>query len=120
MKPVRVADLTHATPLDGRGRRSPGDVLARTVRDHLLRTAADRFCVGMSDRQAAKHLRVKLSMYRAGPFRRDRFEAKCPDRYRGSINELFWQVLMVRDAIPGDRSIRTALALDPFFIAHAV
>ena len=31
---------------------------------------------------------------------------------RGTINELFWQVLMIRDAIPGDRTIRAALALD--------
>jgi len=31
---------------------------------------------------------------------------------------LFRSVLKVRDAVPGDRTIRAALALDPFSVAH--
>ena len=106
------------TPVDGRGQRPPADVLARTIRDHLLRTAADRFCVGMSARQSAAMLRSKLIQYREAGWRRDRVEVQCPDRHRGSINELLWTILTIRDAIPGDRTIRTALAHDPFSIAH--
>ena len=118
MRPHRASAFADATPVDGRGRRSPGDVLARAVRDHLLRIAADRFCAGMSDRAAAKHLHTKLSRYRAGAWRRDRSEALCPARHRGTVNELMWLVLKIRDAIPGDRMIRAALALEPFSIAH--
>jgi hypothetical protein len=118
MMQVRAIDMTHATPVDGRGQRSPADVLARTIRDHLLRTAADRFYAGMKHRPAAAMLRTKLIQYRESGWRRDRVEVRCPDRHRGSISELFWQLLKVRDAIPGDRTIRAALAHNPFSIAH--
>jgi hypothetical protein len=107
-----------ATPLDGRGRRSPGDIVARAIRDHLLRVAASRYCVGMSDRQAAAYLRTKLARYREGAWKRDRVEERCPDRHRGKLSELLWTILTIRDAIPGDRSCRAALALAPFLIAH--
>ncbi|MET4030124.1 MULTISPECIES: hypothetical protein [unclassified Bradyrhizobium] len=103
---------------DGRGQRPPADVLARAVRDHLLRTAAKRFCVGMKDRPAAEFLRTKLARYRAGAWQRDRVEGQCPDRHRGTVTELLWTILTIRDAIPGDRTIRMALALDPFSTAH--
>lgn len=118
MKPVRAIDLTHAAPVDGRGRRPPADVLARAVRDHLLRTIAHRYCGGLSDRQAAMVLRTKLDRYRLGAWRRDRVEVQSPDRYRGSVTELLWTILKIRDAIPSDRVIRAALALDPFSVAH--
>ena len=118
MKQVHVADLSGATPLDGRGQRSPTDVLVRTIRDRLLRTAADRFCVGMSDRQAAAMLRSKLGQYREGAWQRDRSEVRCPDRHRGKINELLYAILTTRDHVPGDKTVRNALALDPFSIAH--
>lgn len=104
--------------VDARGRRPPSDVLARAIRDHLLRTAADRFCTGMTDRQAAMVLRTKLVRYREGGWRRDRVEVRCPDRHRGTITELFWTVFSIRDATPSDRTIRAALALDPFSVAH--
>ena len=109
-----------AAPIDGRGQRSPADVLARTIRDHLLRTAADRFCVGMKHRPAAAMLRTKLIRYRERAWQRDRVEVRCPDRHRGTVTELLWTILTIRDAIPCDRTIRTALAHDPFFIAHEV
>ena len=118
MKPVRTIELTHATPVDARGRRPPADVLARAIRDHLLRTAADRFCAGMKHRPAAAKLRTKLIRYREGAWRRDRVEVQCPDRHCGTVTELLWTILTIRDAIPCDRTIRTALAHDPFFIAH--
>jgi hypothetical protein len=35
-------------------------------RDHYLREAARRFCVGMSDRAAAEMLHSKLGLYRQG------------------------------------------------------
>ena len=119
MKAVRPSSIfADVVPVDGRGRRSPADVLARTIRDHLLRTAADRFCAGMSDRATAAMLRSKLIQYREGAWRRDRVALRCPDRLHGSIKELFWQLLTVRDAVPCDKTIRDALAYNPFFIAH--
>jgi hypothetical protein len=48
----------YLTISDARGRRTPADVLVRAVRDHLFRTAADRFCAGMPDRAAALYLRT--------------------------------------------------------------
>jgi hypothetical protein len=118
VKPVLAINMTHSAPVDGRGQRSPANVLARTIRDHLFRTAADRFCVGMKHRPAAVKLRSKLIQYRKGAWRRDRVEMRCPDRLRGTVNELFWQLLKARDAIPCDKTIRDALSYNPFFIAH--
>ena len=60
----------------------------------------------------------QVDRYHGGPWRRDRLEVRCPDRHRGTITELLWKVLKVRDAVPGDRTIRAALALDPFSIAQ--
>src|SRR5262245_45817265 len=76
MKPVRTSDVASAVPVDGRGRRSPGDVVARSVRDYFFSVAARRFCVGMSDRQAARYLRSALLRYRGGRWRRTRSETK--------------------------------------------
>jgi hypothetical protein len=106
------------TTSDARGRRKPADVLARAARDHLLRIVAARYCVGMSDRTAAVYLRAKLSRYREGAFRRDRFCETCPDRHRGALADLLWQVLMVRDMVPGDRTIRAALSGGLVSAAH--
>ena len=33
-------------------------------------------------------------------------------RLLGTLDGLWWQLLMVRDSIPGDRTVRAALALD--------
>ena len=112
MKPLR-----HPLMADSRGRRSPADVLARTIRDHLLRTAADRFCAGMKHRPAAAYLRDRLLIYRNGRWRRTRAELKPPYPAE-TIDALLWQLLWVRDAIPSDRTVRAALACDPFSIAH--
>ena len=118
MKQVRATDVANAVPDDGRGRRPPADVLARAIRDHLLRTAADRFCAGMKRRPAAAKLRTKLIRYREAAWQRDRVEVRCPDRHRGSVTELLWTILKIRDAVPSDRTIRAALALDLFSVAH--
>ena len=96
--------------IDGRGKRTPSTMLAIDERDQFLRVAADRFCVGMSDRAAATMLRTKLTRYQTGAWRRDRVEALCPARHRGRIDELLWCVLKVRDAVPSERTIRAALA----------
>jgi hypothetical protein len=112
MKPVMRIEVTHAEPLDGRGHRSPADILARDERDHFLRAAADRFCTGMSDRAAATHLRAKLARYRENGWRRDRSNALCPPRLAGRIDALMWCVLKVRDQVPSERLIRLVLARD--------
>jgi hypothetical protein len=67
MKPVRTADVARAVPLDGRGQRSAQTMLSINEREALLRDAADRFCVGMSDRQAAAMLHAKLAQGRSLP-----------------------------------------------------
>jgi hypothetical protein len=114
VKPVRHP----LVPVDARGRRPPADVLARAIRDHLLRVGAARFCVGMKNRPAASFLRTKLNRYREGAWRRDRIEVQCPDRHRGTVTEIFWTMLKIHDVVPCDRTIRAALAREPFLIAH--
>jgi hypothetical protein len=110
MKPLRTGDLTNSGPVDWRGRRTPADVLGRTIRDHLLRIAAERHLSGLSDRQAAEMLRTKLTRYAAGSWRRDRVEDLCPARHHGRIEALLWETLRTRDMIPSSRTIRKALA----------
>jgi hypothetical protein len=109
MKQLRAAELTNYAPFDRRGVRKPGDVLAGTSRDYLLRLAAERFFAGASDRQAAEMLHAKLTRYAAGAWRRDRSEERCPDRHRGRIEALLREILQTRDAVPSSRSIRRAL-----------
>ena len=96
----------------------PPTCLHGAIRDHLLRTAAERFCAGMKRRPAAAFLRTKLIRYRKGAWRRETAMDACPARHRGTIVELMWTLLKIRDAIPGDRTVQGALALDPFSVAH--
>lgn len=114
MKPLRTIELTHAVPLDGRGKRSPADMLARSERDHFLREAARRHCVGMSERAAAATLCTKLARYREAAWRRERTEPLCPPRHAGTVTAMFWCVLKARDHAPSEPTIRRALAFhDP-------
>jgi hypothetical protein len=110
MKAVRCAELTGAVPIDRRGHRSYEFDLRLIERDKYLREAAARFCAGMSDRQAAAMLRTKLMRYREGGWRRDASETTPPTRLAGRIEAYCWRILKSRDAIPGDRTVRDALA----------
>lgn len=67
----------------------------------------------MSDRQAALLLHSKLDRYRSGAWRRDKTEALCPARHRGTVTEFLWCVLKVRDHLPSERLIRLVLARSP-------
>ena len=111
MKPLRHGDLTNYVEL--RGRRPPADVLSRAIRDHLLRLAAERHCRGMSDREAAETLRTKLGRYRECAWQRDRICEACPDRHRGKLNELFWQVLSCSRWLRIDPSVSGGVASAP-------
>jgi hypothetical protein len=90
---VQRTGLTHAVPIDRRSRRTPLTLLHLTVRDLFLRAAADIYCTGMSDRQAAAWLHKKLARYRECAWCRDRVEEQCPSRLAGRINALMWCVL---------------------------
>ncbi|WP_426615359.1 hypothetical protein [Bradyrhizobium sp. McL0616] len=96
--------------LDGRGHRRAETMLRLDERGRFLRAAADRYCIGLSGRAAAAWLHTKIVRYRAGSWRRDRTEATCPARHRGTINEFCWMVLKAADNIISERSIRRALA----------
>jgi hypothetical protein len=75
----------------------------------LLADAA-RFYPGCTDREVARRLRKSLKTYRAGRFRRDRDCEVCPAQHKGKLVQVLWLILKTLDAIPGDRTIRTALA----------
>lgn len=104
MKPLRH-------PLvPARGHRTPQTMLLIDERNALLIEAARRFCVGMSDNQAAALLHARLNRYRAGPWRRDASELLCPARHRGTISEFCWMTLKVADRLPSERLIRLILS----------
>lgn len=113
MKPVRTADLTNVVPVDGRGKRSNETLLRIDERGHFFREAARRCCVGMRNRPAAAFLRTKLARYREGAWRRDRVEALCPARHRGTVTEMLWCVLKVSGRLVSERTIRRTLSLTP-------
>jgi hypothetical protein len=105
MKPLR-----HSPVPDGRGHRTPQTIMLLDERDALLIEAAHRFCVGMSDRQAARHLRIALLRYQAVRWQRTRSQAICPPQHRGRLDALLWCMLKVRDHVPSEMTIRRALA----------
>jgi hypothetical protein len=109
MKPARSAEFTHAAPIDRGHGRTPQTQLLIDERNHFLREAARRFCVGMSDRSAAKYLRDALSRYREGRFRRSRFELTCPAAHRGRLDEMCWLLLKIADRVPSIATIRRVL-----------
>jgi hypothetical protein len=110
---LRITDLTNAEPLlptDRRGRRTPQTLLLLDERNALLRVAANRFCAGMSDRQAASHLRTELLRYQTGTWRRERIEATCPPRHAGKLTAALWLLLKTRDHVPSTATIRRSLS----------
>jgi len=113
-----TAPLRHPLVADGRGQRTPGTTLRLAVRDHLLREAARRFCVGMSDRQAARQLHTALTRYQTGRWRRSRVDVTCPHQ-AGRLDAALWLILKVRDHVPSERLIRLALSSPGLFPAHA-
>jgi hypothetical protein len=110
MKPVRTIELTHAVPFErGPGHRTPQTLLLIDERDKLLVEAA-KFFPGALDREISRRLRAALSIYRAGRWRRDCAELTCPPQHRGKLVQVLWLLLKTMDAIPGDKTVRNALA----------
>ena len=103
MKPIR-----HPLVF-GPGHRTRQTELLISERDNLLVEAA-RFYPGLSDREIAKRLRDALLVYRNGRWLRDANEQTCPLQHRGKLLQVMWMILKTIDAIPGDRTIRAALA----------
>jgi hypothetical protein len=93
----------------GPGHRLPMTLLHLTVRDGFFRLAAEIYCTGMSDRQAAAWLHTKLSRYRSGAWRRDRSEKLVPRRLAGRVDALMWCVLKCSDRLVSERLIRMVL-----------
>jgi hypothetical protein len=107
--PIRNINLAIAAPRDGPGHRTPQTQLLINERDKLLIEAARRYCNGMSNRAAAKYLRDALNRYRAGRFRRSRFETTCPAAHRGRLDEMLWLLLKTSDRVPSEMTVRRAL-----------
>ncbi len=94
----------------GPGQRAWHTCEALAQRDMLLRHAASCFLGGLSVTEQALRLHVELSRYRASAWARERVNDECPERHRGTIYENLWQVLKLRDAVLGPRSLRLILA----------
>jgi hypothetical protein len=108
MKTHRPSIFAGGFPV-GRGHPTPAEMLSRDERDRYLRESAT-FYRGCTDREVARQLCKALLIYRAGAWRRDQNENLCPVRHRGKLKQALWCLLKSRDAIPGDRTIRAALA----------
>jgi hypothetical protein len=93
----------------GPGVRTRQTELLISEREKLLVEAA-RFYPGLSDREIAKRLQDALLIYRNGRWQRDGIEQTCPAQHRGKLVQVMWMILKTIDAIPGDRTIRGALA----------
>lgn len=117
MKQLRPADLDTAEPVNvqvtpaarGRG-RLPSTLAALAERDRLLRVAAARFCVGLSENASATKLAAELQRFRSTAWRRDASQPTCPHRHAGSLREILYQILRTRDAPISPRTIRRALS----------
>ena len=105
-----TADLTHATPLAGPGKRLPHTLLHLCVRDLFLRATAEIYCTGWSDRAAAEWLHKRLARYRECAWRRDRAAETCPPRLAGRVNALMWCALKCSDRLVSERHIRRILS----------
>ena len=100
--------LADARAVDGRGRRTPQTLLLLDERTALLREAA-RFYPGLSQRETARRLRMAVSIYRHGRWRRDQSELTCPPQHAGKLTAVCWAILKTRDHVPSEMTIRRAL-----------
>jgi hypothetical protein len=115
MKSVHTIELTHAAPIDGRGHgRTRAVELLISERNALIRDAA-KFYPGFKDREIARQLLIALTRYRNSRWQRDRIEATCPPQHKGKLVQVLWLILKTIDAIPGDRTVRAALAQEKRF-----
>jgi hypothetical protein len=106
----RLSNVAHASHwLVGRGHRTPRLLLQLDERDRYLREAARHFS-GLSQRETARLLRSRLSVYRDGRWRRDRSELTCPVQHRGKLTAVLWSLLKTRDSLPSERLIRFVLS----------
>jgi hypothetical protein len=109
MRPHRAIAFADAVPVDSRGKRSNETLLRLDERDALLIEIARRFYPGISHRETAHRLRSRLLIYRNGRWRRTCVELKSPHDPE-SLDAALWCLLRIKDAIPGERLIRCALA----------
>jgi hypothetical protein len=108
VKIVRTSDVTGAVPFHG---RTPAVRLVLDERGKLLREAARRHCVGMSERQAARYIHDALKVYSLGRWRRDASgEPTCPAQYKGTLREFLFLLLRTKDRVPSFGTVRRALA----------
>ena len=112
MRTVRLADLTSAVPVDGRGHRPPETLAALERRDALICEAVAVYFPGSSANDAAHRLHIALQRYECGSWRRDRSADVCPSRHAGRITGYCWQILREIDRTPKPRSTRLILSRD--------
>jgi hypothetical protein len=108
MKQVRAIDMTHATPVDGRGQRTEQTRRILDARNALLVQIACRFYPGVTIRQTANRLRSRLLIYRNGRWRRTSSAEQSPHD-ADSLDDALWCLLRIRDHVPSTMTIRRAL-----------
>lgn len=105
---LRAIDVTHgAVPVRRHGRQRQV-TLEISERDALLRSAVRFYPAGCSDREISRRLREAICRYKFGRWRRSCVDLQSPHPAE-TIETLLWQLLRVRDAVPGDRTVRLAL-----------
>jgi hypothetical protein len=100
----------------GLPRRRPGERSWRTKavidrRNELLREIADRYYSDRCPAAQAQEIATDLSRYASSAWVREREAETCPSRHHGSVREMFWRMLMLRDHVLSERTIRSVLAV---------
>ena len=71
-----------------------------TGQGNNLLVEACRYFPGISQRETARLLRIALTRYQSGRWRREWSEALCPPHHAGRLTAVLWNYLKVRDAPP--------------------
>jgi hypothetical protein len=75
----------------------------------MLAKADMAFTAKLSACKAAQILHQRMLSYHRGAWRRHRSEECLPPGLQGRMEELFWSVFSIHDAMPAERTIRHAL-----------
>lgn len=106
------------------GQRSTTTRERLAVRDQLVVEAAARFFPDHSPTSAAQALCRRMGRFDSVVWSRwhgERVPAECPERYRGDVEGVAWEILKAGGAIPSARTIRRILATNrPVFVASTM
>ncbi len=91
------------------GQRRASTLAAAAEVDALLREAAQRFLADLSVAAQANEIEMHLTRYETTAWLRERGQAQCPVRHKGTIREYCFRILKVGGRSQSAESIRRKL-----------